>query len=395
MILQRGQWEYNPTMLSHTVVRVRIPPLLDAATYISLAVMSLLTLRGIHTLPSQLILLGLSVAYGLFYRFVFRAGRYEKNPLLYFGSQFVVLVLLLLLSPSFTDTINFMYLFVSIHAALVFTRKAAVSWIAAYYLAIITTVFITRGSNGFFAAAFYLVTYTVCGVFGRILQQAELTREHNQQLIEELKSTQQKLKELAVMEERNRLARDLHDSVKQQVFAISMQLGAARTALSETDKSYPSVVEAERLAQQAGAELTTLIHELRPPTLERQTLSVALQGFLSEWSRQTGLEVDSAIEANLTLTTPVEQALFRVAQEALSNVARHSSASRVAVTLANENDEVKLTIEDNGTGFDLERAAKGVGLDSMKERLASVDGTLEVSSSQSKGTRVTAKIRRS
>ena len=396
MTLPRGLWEYNPVMLSNTVVRIRIPPLLDVATYVSLVVMSLLALRGIETLQAQLILLGLCAVYGLLYRFVFRAGLYEKTPVLYFGSQLIVLVMMLLVKPSSsTDAINFLYLFASIHAALVLTRRAAFAWIAVYYIAVITTVFITRGTNGFFAAAFYLVTYTVCGVFGRILQQAELAREHNQQLIEELKSTQEKLRELAVVEERNRLARDLHDSVKQQVFAISMQLGAARTALSESDKAYPPVTEAERLAQQASAELTTLIHQLRPPSLERKSLTDAIKEHLDEWSRQNHIETEIDLDGDISVNKDVEQALFRVLQEALSNVARHSKADKVAVELKSVNDAIVLTVEDNGVGFDAKQIAKGVGLDSMQERLIAVNGKVDIVGEKSKGTRVIAKVRRS
>jgi signal transduction histidine kinase len=382
-------------MVNKNVVHVRIPPLLDTTTYISLIVMSLLAIRGLQTLQAQLMLLGLSAASGLLYRFVFRTGRYEKNPVIYFGSQFIVLALMLLLVKTSVDAINFIFLIVSIHAALVLTRKAAAMWIAVYYMTVSAAVFIRSGSNGYYAAAFYLVAYAICGFFGYILQQADLARQHNQELVEELQSTQRKLQELAVLEERNRLARELHDSVKQQVFAISMQLSAARNSLSESDKAFAPVTEAERLAQQAGLELTTLIHELRPPTLEHQTLSAALQGHLAEWSRQNEIEIESNIEDNLSVPLPVEQALFRVAQESLANVARHSKATKVSVTLANENDEVKLTIEDNGMGFDPDNAVKGVGLDSMSERLEAVGGHLEVSSQKTKGTRMTATVRRS
>jgi NarL family two-component system sensor histidine kinase LiaS len=141
--------------------------------------------------------------------------------------------------------------------------------------------------------------------------------------------------------------------------------------------------------------LTTLIHELRPPTLERKTLSAALQELLVEWSRQNGIEVDSNIEEDLTLALPAEQALFRVAQESLANVARHSKASKVVVTLANDNDTVRMTIEDNGKGFDVERVARGVGLDSMRERMESVGGRLEISSRKPRGTRMTTAVRSS
>lgn len=382
-------------MTSASVVRVRIPPLLDTTTYLSLVIMSLLAVRGLQTLQSQLIVLGLCAAFGLLYRFVFRTGYYEKNPVVYFGSQLVVLILILLLVTRSIDAINFIFLIASLHAALVLTQKAASIWITVYYITVSAAVFIRSGSNGYYAAAFYFVAYVVIGFFGYILQQAELAREQNQKLVEEVQSTQNKLQELAVVEERNRLARELHDSVKQQVFAISMQLSAARTALTETDTAYASVTQAERLAQQAGAELTTLIHQLRPPTLEHKTLSLALQEHLSEWSRQNAIVVEADIEAGLSVPLVLEQVLFRVAQEALSNVARHSRASKASVSLAAEEDEIVLSIEDNGAGFDPDTAVKGVGLDSMGERLTAVGGRLEVSSQRKNGTRVVARVGRS
>jgi len=215
--------------------------------------------------------------------------------------------------------------------------------------------------------------------------------------VDELKETQQKLQELAVVDERNRLARDLHDSVKQQVFAISMQLSAARTALSQTDKSYSSVVEAERLAQQAGAELTTLINALRPPGLESKTLATAIREHVDMWSRQNKVEAEFKIDPGVSVNSQAEQALFRVLQEALANVARHSTASKVTITLKSENDNVSLVIEDDGIGFDAKRIVKGIGLDSMKERLVAVNGELEVSprGAQSQGTSVIATVRKS
>ena len=174
-----------------------------------------------------------------------------------------------------------------------------------------------------------------------------------------------------------------------------MQFSAARASLRETDTAYDSVAQAERLAQQAGAELTTLIHELRPPSLEHRDLSTALKGHIEEWSRQHKIEVVSNIEDGLSVNIPAEQALFRVAQEALSNVARHSHASRVSVTLADRGDEILLTIEDNGVGFDPNISIKGVGLDSMGERLDSIGGKLEISSQRGKGACVMASMRRS
>ena len=375
--------------------RIRIPMLLDVATYFSITTMSLLGISGIDTLNLQLTALGLCLLFGLLYRFYFRTEAYYRNPNLYFGIQALVLTLTFMLGSSSTDAFNFLFLLLTIHTAVALPGKIATVWSVIYYAIVSSVVLLTRGLDGVYAALFYLIAYVLCGFFGHTLQQAEVARDRNQKLLDELQTAQQKLRELAVIDERNRLARDLHDSVKQQVFAISMQLSAARTSLSVTDKVYQSVTEAERLAQQAGAELTTLIRELRPPGLESKTLTTAIREHVEVWSRQNKIEADMNLQENVSVDLQAEQTLFRVLQEALANVARHSQASWVAVNLESVNGFVKLGIEDNGTGFDSENIARGVGLDSMQERLAAVNGKLEVSSRKPKGTRVTATVRSS
>jgi signal transduction histidine kinase len=378
-------------MVKDMVNRIRIPQVLDVATYVSVAAMSLLGISGLPSLRSQLMALALVLVFVLLYRFVFQSGRYEQNPALYFGAQVTTLGLLFLLGSNNSDAFNFLFLMLCIHIALVSPARVAARWIALCFAIVGAITLATRGADGLYAVLFYSVTFIVCGFFGYVLGQAEVSRDRNQKLVDELKETQQKLQDLAVVEERNRLARDLHDSVKQQVFAISMQLSAARTSLTESDKAYSSVMEAERLAQQAGAELTTLIHQLRPPGLERKSLIDAIKEHVNEWTRQNNIEAEMNI-SDVSVSLNAEQALFRVLQEALANVARHSKADKVMVTLKPENGTVKLMIEDNGIGYDAGRITKGIGLDSMKERLIAVNGEFEISSLQSKGTRVTATL---
>jgi signal transduction histidine kinase len=372
---------------------LRIPLLLDIATYISIAAMSLLGISGFSSLNLQLITLGLCLLFGLLHHFYFGTQAFQRHSNIYFGVQTFILTLALSLGSNSTDAFNFLFIILAIHTAHVLPGKNAAIWITIYYVVVSALAFLTRGMGGVYAILFYGVTYILCGFFGAVLQQAEKARDQNQQLVDELQATHQKLQELAVLEERNRLARDLHDSVKQQVFAISMQLSAARTCMSESDKAYESVKQAERLAQQAGAELTTLIRELRPPGLERKTLSAAIQEHVNGWSRQNKIEAEINLDENVSVVLQAEQALFRVLQEALANVVRHSQASKVEVTLKSEKEHVKLIIEDNGLGFDAEKIAKGVGLDSMQERLAAMNGNLEISSQEAKGTRITATVR--
>jgi NarL family two-component system sensor histidine kinase LiaS len=174
-----------------------------------------------------------------------------------------------------------------------------------------------------------------------------------------------------------------------------MQLGAARALLDEGNKAYGPVTEAERLARQAGAELTTLIRELRPAGLESKTLAEGLQELVTACSRQNGIVADLKTDGVSSIPLANEVTLFRVAQEALANVARHSQARHVTVELFNKDDEILLRIEDDGVGFDLVQVEKGIGLDSMRERLEAVGGHLSISSGRSNGTKIIAMLRRS
>jgi NarL family two-component system sensor histidine kinase LiaS len=220
----------------------------------------------------------------------------------------------------------------------------------------------------------------------------QLARRLNQ-MAEQLQNLVHTRAELATLEERNRLARDLHDSVKQQVFATAMQLGAAQAMLDtdpETAKSH--LQEAEQLAKQAQQELTGLIQELRPAALEGKGLVDALRGYAEDWSRRTAVAVQVTVAGERPLPLPVEQPLFRVAQEALANVARHSGAQTVTIHLAWLDDTLKMSIQDDGRGFDPTSTAYGMGLSSMQERLAKVNGRLTIHSTPGQGTQLTATL---
>jgi signal transduction histidine kinase len=371
---------------------LRIPVLLDTATYIAIAMMSLLGISGFDSLSLQLIALGLCGLFGVLYHFHLRTEVFAQHPNLYFGMQAFVLIVVTSLGSTNRDAFNFLFLLLTIHTALILPGRRAGFWILFYYGIVSSLELLTHGSDGIYAVFFYVSVFVLCGYFGHGLQQTELARDKNQKLLDELQSTQQKLQDLAVLEERNRLARDLHDSVKQQVFAISMQLSAARTALTESDQAYSSVAQAEKLAQQAATELTTLIHELRPPGLERKSLPMAIRDHAMEWSRQNNIEVHLSLDENLSIGVSEEQAFFRVIQESLSNVARHSHATRVLIELIEVDSDILLCISDNGEGFAMEQTPNGIGLNSMQERLSQIGATFHVFSEKDGGTQISAKL---
>lgn len=219
-----------------------------------------------------------------------------------------------------------------------------------------------------------------------------LSRQLNRMAVQldELIETRQ---QLSAVDERNRLARDLHDSVKQHVFATSMHLRTAQV-LWEHDPvaARRSLGTAFELTRQSQQELTSIIQMLRPVHLEGKGLRQALADYVERWQEQTGIAADFEVRGSGpgTLPSPVEDSLFRVTQEALANTARHSRASRAVVELTVANNQVSLVIEDDGRGFDGRESLQGVGLDSMRERVEAVNGTLHVASGTA-GTSVVAR----
>ena len=220
----------------------------------------------------------------------------------------------------------------------------------------------------------------------------QLTRRMNQ-MVGQIKDLLQVRQDLAALEERNRLARDLHDSVKQQVFATTMTLGTAKTWRErDPEIAWQKIEEALDLSWQAQQELTGLIHQLRPGELEGKGLAAALQEYGQRWSHQTGIEVNLDLQGEHTTPPQVEQALFRMTQEALANVSKHSGARHVEITLVCTESAISLELADDGRGFDPDSTTgKGMGLRSMRERIEALDGELTVESAPGTGTRLVAR----
>lgn len=200
--------------------------------------------------------------------------------------------------------------------------------------------------------------------------------------------------ELARVEERNRLARDLHDTVKQQTYAARMQLSAARNLVqSDPTQAAVHLESALQLNRDTQQELKLIIDELRPAALQGKGLAQALRTYAERWQGHTGIHATVVVNGERPVALDVEQVLYRVAQEALSNVARHSDADQVEVALDMGPTRVRLVVADNGRGFELGAVPPGsLGLTGMRQRLAEIGGTLEVETRLSVGTRVVAQV---
>lgn len=200
-------------------------------------------------------------------------------------------------------------------------------------------------------------------------------------------------RELAVVEERNRLARDLHDSAKQQAFAAAAQISAAKTLLKEDPEAAAThIEEAERLTDDLRAELSVLIQELRPVALADKGLASAIREYAAVWSRQNEIVHEMRIRGERALPLEIEQTLFRIVQEALANVARHSEADSVEIHLIYSNGESTVTVMDDGRGFAIGAKRGGFGLSSMRQRAEAIGGDLIVQSAPGKGTSISCTI---
>ena len=192
-------------------------------------------------------------------------------------------------------------------------------------------------------------------------------------------------------EERARVARDLHDEVNQSLTGLLLHLEAARA------KAPPELAlelaETKGLANQAMQELLELARQLRPTALDDLGLKAALGGHLEDLRRQGGVETSFEAEGDFSdVPSDAQLVAYRVAQESLSNAARHSGAAHVRVRLRRDPEGLELTVSDDGRGFLLDDAGGGLGISGMRERAMLVRGNLEIESDPPVGTRVTLRI---
>jgi signal transduction histidine kinase/ligand-binding sensor domain-containing protein len=205
----------------------------------------------------------------------------------------------------------------------------------------------------------------------------------------------EKTKELAVIEERNRLARDLHDSAKQKAFAALAQLGTAvSTVPHNLSQGQKHIKEAENLVSDVIQELTFLIQEMYPLALKEKGLINSLREYVFEWENRTDIRCNVRILGEIRLPIKAEQALYRIVQESLANIARHSHATQVELSVDYHDSDVTLTITDDGCGFDPVTKSSGIGLRLIRERAESVGGQATIESLVNCGTKVIVRVPR-
>jgi signal transduction histidine kinase len=219
-----------------------------------------------------------------------------------------------------------------------------------------------------------------------------LFRSRNVPLAHLRTAYEQKIREAAGLEERHRLARDLHDSIKQQVFVIQTAAATAQARFDDDRDGARSALEEIRAAgREAMAEMETMLDQLRSAALENTGLVEALKRHCEALGFRTGAEVSfevGALPPSESFAPGAHQAILRVAQEALANVGRHARARHVWVRLGADSQAIALAVRDDGVGYEAARPGAGMGLESMRARAGEFGGTLSVSTSVGHGTTI-------
>jgi signal transduction histidine kinase len=196
-------------------------------------------------------------------------------------------------------------------------------------------------------------------------------------------------------DERRRIARELHDQMGQHLAALGIGLKFVKDGTPDPSPQRDRLQNLQAMTDQIGREVHHLALELRPTALDDLGLPAALANYVEVWAERSGVEADfhAAGPAEGRLPAPVETALYRVVQEALTNVLRHSAARRVSVVLMRSAAQASAVVEDDGGGFDADAVAgHRLGILGMRERAALVGGTLTVESGPGRGTTVIARV---
>ncbi|MFA9559284.1 histidine kinase [Evansella sp. AB-rgal1] len=207
--------------------------------------------------------------------------------------------------------------------------------------------------------------------------------EHLSLAIENVK-LHKKQQELTVLEERNRLARDLHDSVSQALFSLSLTTKGAKHLYSNDPVLKDMFESIQLLSHTALSEMRTLIWQLRPPGLEDGVITA-----LKKYGNNLGLLVNVQNEGVATLPKTIEEAIWRIGQECLNNICKHAKTERVELQSMITKHKVRMTVEDLGVGFDSDNVTTSIGLTGMRERTIALGGEFKLESEIGKGTKVT------
>jgi len=384
---------------SDSMLSIMMRPLIYLAYYLVLAAIAF---RGLNTYFSdghdgQWAAAGLLLAF-----FVLSVGCYWLTsrmrwyPHLYMTLQ-GGLALGLLLLPPHLDYFSILYFLLSAQAMLLFPQRVAYLWLGIFTAAMAGALLNTSGwREGLPLILLYGAGFYFFGSFATLTARSVAARGELQEAHNQLREYANQAEELAVTKERNRLARDLHDSVTQSIFSMTLTAESARILLErDHTKVAPQLERLQSLAQEALLEMRSLIYQLRTTEGATEELVPAIQQHLASLKSREGLTVELHVEGDGQLPREQQEGLLRIVQEALTNVSKHAQTDAAVVALKMMDGKASLSIEDRGVGFDpslVEQRRGHLGLASIRERTEMQGGTLKIESNLGEGTRIIIEV---
>lgn len=361
----------------------------NVATYVPLLITTLIGLIVLPDIPNKLLALGLCIFFGLFYAFRFRAITTYPVLFTYFLIQTAVIITLTILAhPS--DAFAFLLFVLSIQITMLLPIRAAIPALLIFYFIDSKDAFLSFDTNGIIELIFNGATIFFTAVLGYSLRQAEIADREKQQALEELQKTQNQLQELAVTEERTRLARELHDSLGHRLTVAVVQLeGAQRLIPTRPEQASNMIGTMREELKGALAELRLTVSAMRDPVGKHQPLESVLSTLTQSFEKNTGLVTHFAASELPELPESYRLAFYRAVQEGLTNIQRHADAQNSWIKLKAEDKQIILTIEDDGKGLDqLTEKGSGVGLVGLDERASQLGGELQITQREAGGTKL-------
>ena len=201
----------------------------------------------------------------------------------------------------------------------------------------------------------------------------------------------EKIAEMTTLEERHRIARDIHDSLGHALVALNIQIEAALTLWTQApDQAYKALQESKQLGSEALTAVRTSVTDMRSDTLQGKLLEQALEGLIQEFQQATQITPTAHIDLSLPFPNSVNAVVYRIVQEGFTNICKHAEATAVGLTLQTTADALQITLTDDGKGFCTHHSQAGFGLKGMRERVVALGGTLDVKSDPGQGCKLFA-----
>ena len=238
-----------------------------------------------------------------------------------------------------------------------------------------------------YAFVLTFVLLLVSAVLAEHESRAKLVKAHRR-----LRDYALQAEDRATLQERNRIAREIHDSVGHYLTAQSIQLENTALFLADRDKAAHHLAKARELGKEALANIRSSVATLRKSSTPGQSLETRLEQLIAEFKSNTDIAIACKLQLASPVANQVKTAIYRIVQEALTNIIKHSRATEVTLNLQETREKILLSIEDNGCGFNPNDNTTGFGLQGMQERTAALQGKIEIISQQEKGCQIEVEI---